>query len=124
MPTQNAVFVRRDADRKFELKLYENRDFKRGGNSWTITHNTRRWPAIPNDEVAAFKLSGDPGVRVEFFNAPTPNKRKTWAEVELTSAVSSIEVPNMRRSKSTYRHNKKGDDDNIDGKVSLIQIYR
>jgi hypothetical protein len=123
MPGRDIEFNKKAVVRRFKLVLYENRDFTKGSDKWTITHTTTKWPKIKDDEVAAFKLSGDPGVRVEFFDAWNGSKRKSWAEVELTSAVTSIEVPNMRRSKSTYKHHKVPGEDNIDGKVSLVRVY-
>ena len=106
---------------RFRLTCYEDRGF--GGDTWVVTETED--PDIPNDEVAAFKLTGDVGIHVEFFNSSEiGNRNKTWAEATITQANQEISIENMRHSTGDYIHHKKEDDDNIDGKVSSIRITK
>jgi hypothetical protein len=105
--------------KRFTLDLYEDRGL--GGDHWVITEKST--VPIPNDEVAAFTLSGDVGVHVEFFNDATkPKDSETWAEATLTVPGEILVVGNMRYNTGGYTHHKHPKHDNIDGKVSKIIV--
>ncbi len=105
----------------FTLTCYENDDLS--GDDWVVTpHDT---PNIPNDEIRSFKLRGDKGIRVEFFNSDNiGNTAKTWAEVTLSAPGQVVEIGRMNQSAGNYVHHKVGNNDDIAGKVSSIRISR
>ena len=110
-------------NKKFRLKLYENRDFKPGGDTWMF-RDDKPFPSVPNDEVAAFTLVGDPGVTVYFFNSKSGDKKAAWGEVTLTNSVTSVKCGNLDKSVSTYKFHKSPypNADKLAGKVSLVKV--
>lgn len=106
-------------NKTFKLTCYEDDGF--GGDEWVITQDAN--PEIPDDEISSFKLEGDAGIHVEFFNDDEFKKdKKTWAEAKLIGDGEKMEIKDMRVSTGNYTYHKASGDDNIDGKVSAIRV--
>jgi hypothetical protein len=113
------VYINMD-NRGHRFRLHGFEDRGQTGDNWTVTHTAI--PDITNDDLKSFKLTGDRGIHVEFFNSSEFKKTNSWSEARLTATGQEISIDDMNHSAGGYKvHNKTGDD-RVSGKVSSIRI--